>query len=100
MPTDHARFIAHLKKGNKPKKGAACPDDIYDIIKTCLDLNKWDRKPFAELYAIFASLRDAEPEHVEKVEVDKVEGVDEVFAKSPSRKLSRTGTWLKPKPKV
>ena len=43
-----------------------------------------------------ASLRDAEP----KEPVVDDEGGDEVFTKkpkTPTRKLSRTGTWLKPK---
>ena len=55
VPTDTQRFLAYLKKGNKPKKSSGCPDDIYKVIQNCLDLDKWKRKRFEDLHADFVA---------------------------------------------
>ena len=61
------------------------------------------------MYAVFASLHDAEPDEsiLIEMEPDVADGGgggdNEVFSKpksTPTKRLSRTGTWLKPKPKV
>ena len=83
VPTDQQRFIAHLKKGNKPKKTQSIPDDMYDIMKTCLEVNKWERKPFSELLVIFNS---------------KLEEIEKAEKANPKlqRRTSRAGTWKIP----
>ena len=84
VPTDQQRFIAHLKKGNKPKKTQSIPDDIYDIMKICLELNKWERKTFSELLVIF------------NTKLEEIEKAEKANTKLLPRRTSRAGTWKIP----
>ena len=94
MPTDPQRFLKYLKNGNKPKKSQHCPDDIYEIIENCLNLDKWKRKIFSELYELFnekiAALSDNYPS---TPDLGSEEGVMTEFSRN-----SRAGTWRVPKP--
>ena len=84
VPTDQQRFIAHLKKGNKPKKTQSIPDDMYDIMKICLELNKWERKTFSELLVIF------------NTKLEEIEKAEKANPKLLPRRTSRAGTWKIP----
>lgn len=84
VPTDQQRFIAHLKKGNKPKKTQSIPDDMYDIMKICLELNKWERKTFSELLVIF------------NTKLEEIEKAEKTNSKLLPRRTSRAGTWKIP----
>ena len=84
VPTDQQRFIAHLKKGNKPKKTQSIPDDMYDIMKICLELNKWERKTFSELLVIFNS------------KLEEIEKEEKANSRLLPRRTSRAGTWKIP----
>ena len=95
VPTDPQRFLNYLKNGNKPKKGQHCPEDIYEIIENCLNLDKWKRKTFTELYSTFndkiAALSDNYPSTPDP---GSEEGTTE-FGRTDSR--TRSGTWRIPK---
>ena len=52
-PGDPTLFFDYLKRGNRPKQPQNCPDDIFQIIKTCLEDDKWKRATFVELKAKF-----------------------------------------------
>ena len=56
-------------------------------MKICLEVNKWERKPFSELLIIFNSKLE---------EIENIEKANPKLSSTVARRTSRAGTWKIP----